>query len=191
MGMNRRGRLSHLMSLLHSPITHVLCWAVRKEQGPFFPLPPCFWTDLQRNTSYIWLRPESAGHVLSPSQHFPPESPQLFHSNLMPSDNQTSALKMCPWWYGRLPRSWLVIILCFPLLSWIMLGTIYWQRWITEGNLWLEGYIRVWCHSSQEERCQLGCRWIGKLRAKEQAASLELRNSALKHMRCKKNRCRK
>lgn len=136
MGLNRRGGLSHLMSLLHSPITHVLCWAVRKEQGPFFPLPPCFWTDSQRSTSYLWLRPESSGRVLSPPQRFPSESLQLFHTNLKPSDYQTSVLKMCPWWYGRFSRSCLVIILCFSLLPRIMLGTIfYWQRWITEGDL--------------------------------------------------------
>lgn len=97
MGLNRRGGLSHLISLLHSPITHVVCWAVRKKQGPFFPLPSCFWTDSQRSTfSYLWLKPESAEHVLSLSQHFPPESLQLFHSNLIASDNQTSILKIVP-----------------------------------------------------------------------------------------------
>lgn len=43
MGLNRRGGLSHLISLLHSPITYVLCWAVRKKSKvPFSLYHPAF-----------------------------------------------------------------------------------------------------------------------------------------------------
>lgn len=78
MGLSRRAGPSHLISLLHSHFTHVLCWAVRRQQGPSSPLPPCFWTDSQRSTfSSLWRIPASAGWVLSPSQHFTPEPLQL------------------------------------------------------------------------------------------------------------------
>lgn len=54
MGLNRRGGLGHLISLLHSPITHVLCWAVRKSKVPFSLYHPAFGQTHRKALSLIF-----------------------------------------------------------------------------------------------------------------------------------------